>query len=72
MKDEIRKEQQRKELATRQLETSALRDTMVAKSEAESKAEAMRISSQAAVEKARLEAEAMDIKKVSASLLLLE
>ena len=65
IEDEASAEQARKGLLELQVQLSALETTGQAKAEAHSRAEAMRIASQAEVDKARLEAEASAIKTVS-------
>ncbi|CDI97635.1 major vault protein [Echinococcus multilocularis] len=62
IEDEASAEEARKGLLELQVQLATLESTGQAKSEAQSKAEAMRIASQAEVEKARLEAEADSIK----------
>lgn len=64
IEDEASAEEARKGLLELQVQLATLESTGQAKSEAQSKAEAMRIASQAEVEKARLEAEADSIKTV--------
>ena len=63
--DEAEAERSRKELLELQANSAAVESTGQAKAEAQSRAEASRIEGEAAVEQAKLKAEAMKIEAVS-------
>jgi len=66
--DEAEAERARKELLELQANSAAVESTGQAKAEAQSRAEAARIEGEAAVDQAKLKAEAMKIEAVSSSL----
>jgi len=64
--DEAEAERSRRNLLELQSQSAAIESTGQAKAEAQSRAEAARIEGEAAVEQARLKADAMEIEAVSA------